>query len=321
MLTTLQLLERQLDDIEATDVAWFDVPLPCPWIKPGEPVTNLNWCPDNHADPEHDRFETADLNILHYPKAKDRLSWWIERIVSRMAPGQRLWIVGDNHSGIKSLPKRLKDNYEVTKLDAARHCLLFEVSATRAITPEEQWTAYDWDGLHCFALPGVFSAGRLDKGTQVLMNVLPEFRGNIMEFGSGCGVITAALARQPGVNRVDAIEIDLLAVRSSRKTLRANQLESKAQTHWSAGTRCLEPQKYDAIVTNPPFHQGVRTAYVPTEQFFNEAHHWLKPGGQLIWVVNDFLYYEGQLDRCFSRPKELSRERGFKVLMATRSHR
>lgn len=319
MSQTLELLERHRDEIDRHQVGWFDTPLPSPMIKPEDTITNLNWCRGNSATVDAEELQTEALNILHYPKAKDRLTWWLDRLSQQLRPGQRLWVVGENHGGIKSLPKRLKGKYEAMKLDAARHCLLFEVSAIAPVTPASQWQSFTTDhDLTCFALPGVFSAGRLDTGTDVLLNVLPELKGNILEFGGGCGVLTAFLARQESVKKVDAVEIDLLAVRSSQKTLRENNLDTKATTHWSAGMEMLEPRQFDAIVTNPPFHQGLRTAYAPTETFFSEAHRWLRKGGDLIWVVNDFLHYEQQLDSSFSKPRVLARERGFKVMISTR---
>ncbi|EAR10485.1 class I SAM-dependent methyltransferase [Reinekea blandensis] len=317
MTPTLQLLDRHRDELSLTPVSWFDTPLPSNLIDSDDRVFNLNWAPDNQFSSESTGLATSPLNVLHYPKAKDRLAWWLDRLQKTLQPGQRLWIVGENNGGIKSLPKRLP-HWEVTKLDSARHCSLFEVTNnTDQPSAEEQWTTFSWQDLTGYALPGVFSAGRLDKGTEVLLSTLPEFHGELLEFGAGSGILTSALAKQPSVRRVDAVEIDLLAVRSANRTVQENQLTNKAFIHWSDGLESLPAQRYDALVSNPPFHQGLRTAYAATEKLFAQAHLWLKPGGQFIWVINDFLNYQMHLDSAFSAPETLVRERGFKVQKVT----
>lgn len=313
MTPTLQLLDRHRDELSQAPVSWFDTPLPSNLIHSDDRIFNLNWSPENQFSDETSDLTTSALNVLHYPKAKDRLTWWLDRLQKALQPGQRLWIVGENNGGIKSLPKRLS-HWDAAKVDSARHCSLFEVSLnTDQPSAEEQWSSFSWRELSGHALPGVFSAGRLDKGTEILLSTLPECRGELLEFGAGSGILTSALASQPNVTRVDAVEIDLLAVRSAKRTVQENQLTDKATIHWGDGLDGLPAHRYDAIVTNPPFHQGLRTAYAPTEQFFAQAHRWLKPGGQFIWVINDFLNYHSQLDPAFSEPETLARERGFKV--------
>lgn len=313
MTQTLELLHRHREEINGAAVTWLDTPLPSNLIKPQDSVYNLNCSPLTRFTTESLNITTSALNILHYPKAKDRLAWWAQQLRQQLHAGQRCWIVGENQGGIKSLPKRLADT-QVSKLDSARHCSLFEVTFN-ADRPADInfWTHFTHDQFNGFALPGVFSAGRLDKGTEILLSVLPELKGSILEFGSGCGILTSALAAQSSVDHVDAVDIDLLAIHSARRTLDENQLTPKTSLYWSEGTAQLPKRRYDAIVTNPPFHQGLKTTYAPTEAFFAQAHQWLNPGGSFIWVINDFLNYQSQLAPAFHKPEELTRQRGFKV--------
>lgn len=318
MHPTLQLLERHRSELLASTVHWFDVPEPTDLVKPNDRQFNLNWSTSNNAQATDIDWPCSELNVLFYPKAKDRLFWWLKTIENRSNSEQRLWVVGENNGGIKSLGKRLSESYDCVKVDSARHCVLFEITQKKSLEFDMAWTKYSYLNNTIYSLPGVFSAGKLDKGTQVLLTALPSLKGNILEFGGGCGVLTTAIAQQPQVKKVTALEIDLLAVRSSLKTFHENDLSDKANTLWSAGTEALPTERFDAIVTNPPFHTGIKTSYEPTESFFLEAHQWLRTGGRLIWVANEFLNYESLLTTHFQPPIKLRNERGFNVFEAVR---
>ncbi len=318
MHPTFQLLERHLKELETNTIHWFDCPENSYLIKTTDKQFNLEWSAHNSAQLTDQSWPTAKLNILFYPKAKDRLQWWINKIVSQLKSDQQLWVVGENNCGIKSLSNKLGKTFECHKIDSARHCALFDVLPGSTNPEPEQWHEYSYNQQTMYTLPGVFSAKSLDKGTEILINALPQLKGHILEFGGGCGVLTSVLAQQKRVTFVKAVEIDLLAVRSSLKTLETNNLKDKANTLWSEGTSELAAEKFDAIVTNPPFHKGVKTVYAPTEAFFHKAHLWLKPSGKLIWVANEFLDYHSAIQSEFTNVEVLVHRNGFKVYQAIR---
>jgi 16S rRNA (guanine1207-N2)-methyltransferase len=319
MHPTLQLLERHADELSSQTIHWFDLPEQSDLVKPIDKQFNLNWSSGNSASLEMTQWPTSGINILFNPKAKDRLDWWLLQLSKSLDAGQKIWVVGENNGGIKSLSKRLKDYFICDKLDTARHCALFELTPTSLTLPEVSSKEFVREGNSFIGLPGVFSAGRLDKGTEVLFSVLPELKGKILEFGAGCGVLTAELAKQEKVTQVDTLEIDMLGVLSTKQNLSAASLDSKTQVFWSSGFDNLPKATYDTIVTNPPFHKGIKTEYGPTEQFFEQASQWLKPRGQIIWVANDFLNYQSILQKAFKPAVTLAHEKGFKVYSATRA--
>ena len=320
MLPTLQLLERQRTILDKQPVHWFDAPAENPLGKQGDQYFSLLWHPANNSQTDQQNWPTAKYNVLFYPKAKERLHWWLEQLSNSLTAGQQLWVVGHNDGGIKSLAKRVKNQFKCQKIDSARHCVAYELLPEIDLPTTQWWQTFNYQETKISALPGVFAAGKLDKGTEILLNVLPTLHGNVFEFGAGCGILTTQLARQHKVSRVTAVEIDLLAVRSAQRTIDDNNYSNKVAIHWSAGTSNLPNAKFDAIVTNPPFHQGIRTAYAPTEDFFRSAKDWLTKNGQLIWVANDFLDYQSLLKPDFSNIETLTHERGFKVFRAIKNH-
>lgn len=319
MHPTFQILERHTNIFATTTTHWFDAPEQPPMVKAADKQFSLNYSNFNELSLDCNSVVTADINVLFYPKAKDRLDWWLHKLTAALKDGQQIWVVGENNGGIKSLAKRVKDKFDCYKVDSARHCALFELRPISKSGDYNEWRNYDFGNKKIFSLPGVFSAEKLDKGTELLLQNLPELSGSVFEFGCGAGVMSLTIAESDQVTTVTAVDIDALAVRSTEKTAQQNGLGDKIQAIWSAGTAAVNQQKFDFIITNPPFHQGIRTAYAPTEEFFSQAHNWLKPKGKIIWVANDFLSYEPFLQANFGEIKTLARKNGFKVLEATRS--
>jgi 16S rRNA (guanine1207-N2)-methyltransferase len=324
MHPTFQLLERHATILSQTTTFWFDAPEDSSLIKAGDKQFSLNHSASNSMSLEENNIETADINVLFYPKAKDRLTWWLNQLMAQLKDHQQIWVIGENNGGIKSLAKHTKDQFECFKVDSARHCALIELRPT--VKPENDnpwknynpWKSYHYKDITVFSLPGVFSAAKLDKGTELLLASLPHLKGSVLEFGCGAGILTLALAKQDNVIQVTTVDIDALAVRSTIKSAQHNKLDHKIKAVWSAGTSQLNEQKFDFIVTNPPFHQGIKTTYAATEDFFSQAHKWLKPRGRIIWVANDFLSYEPGLQAHFIDIETLDRKKGFKVMQATK---
>lgn len=318
MHPTLALLSRHTDQLASETVHWFDDPLDNPLANSEDLRFSLEYREHNNADWDTRPWQTGSINILFYPKAKQRLDWWLQQIVPSLNENQSLWIVGENQGGIKSVPKHLKGAYQVTKIDSARHCALFEIKPLDAQTKESHWQNYQIGQFTIWNLPGVFSLNRLDTATQLLIDQAPKIVGTVLEFGSGSGVLANHVAHLEEVRSVITVDNDLLAVQSARRTFQQNQVDSKAKAIWSDGLSQLTPEKFDVIISNPPFHQGIRTAYRASEEFFAQASQWLNSDGQLTWVANEFLNYEKIVEKNFQSVQLVCKKNGFKVFVATR---
>lgn len=314
MHPTLALLQRHTDELQPDHCVFLD--------SPDNSVFNdikrydLRYHPDNKLSLQSGNIEVAAMNVLFYPKAKERLFWWLAQLAPRLGAHNRLWIVGENDSGIKSLTKRLNGLASVEKVDSARHCVLFEVKLIGPTIENQFWTTYTLDNLEVHALPGVFSAHKLDFGSRILLPYLDKLKGKALEMGCGAGVLSAyLLAKNPNLT-LTTYDADLLAVRSTLRTLEHNSLLDRASVHWADDLSQLTENQYDVVVTNPPFHKGVHTSYVETESFFKSVQKQLKPGGQMIWVANDFLNYHDAIRPIFKSVVECVSSNGFRVFKA-----
>ena len=265
--------------------------------------------------------------LLFLQKSKPLMDFWLLMTQSMLTENGVVWLVGGNSEGIKSWKKRLKQSFGLVKtIDNARHCVLLEASESQnsvsTINLPEHFQHFSVEQnnaqLQMHSLPGVFSHGRLDVGTRVLLDTLTDLpEGKVLDFGCGAGVISAYINRLSGKHELTLVDCDALALASSCKTLNEAGVES-FEVLASDGLSEVEGF-FDLIISNPPFHQGVKTHYVVTEQFLRESFLYLRPGGELRIVANSFLRYLPIIKETFGHCDTLLTRDGFSVYRAVKS--
>lgn len=264
-----------------------------------------------------------DGAVLFLPKSRDLANYLLNALASRLG-GRQLYLVGEKRGGIEGAAKQLHAFGKPRKLDSARHCQLWQVTVD---TPPEaqplESLAQRFElplaevPLQIVSLPGVFSHGRLDRGSALLLDNLEQLPvGHVLDFGCGAGVLGAAIKRRYPQSRVTLLDVDAFAVASSRLTLAANGLEGEV----IAGDGIdAAPRELNVILSNPPFHTGVHTNYHASEILLKKSADHLKKGGELRLVANSFLRYqpliEGALGNCMIRDEG----QGFRIYQATRT--
>jgi 16S rRNA (guanine1207-N2)-methyltransferase len=134
--------------------------------------------------------------------------------------------------------------------------------------------------FECATDAGVFSAGRLDPGTRVLLETVPPppDRGDLLDLGTGYGPIALAMAaRAPGAT-VWALDVNeralgLCAANAARAGL--------------GNVRCVTPDapglpgEFAAIWSNPPIRVGKQALHAMLSAWLGR----LAPGGRAHLVV------------------------------------
>lgn len=324
MHPTWQLLERHASELNTKPILWIDPPESHPLIKPDDWLVTPNHPvykqhPGKVLRPDEAWPDGIQGCVLFYPKAKNRLEWWLKQIHNSLNKLEA-WVVGENNGGIKSLPKRTQDYAKVEKIDSARHCVVFEYQPSGPTPKTGDWIEFNHRHYNIHALPGVFSQQKLDRGTAVLLDTLPQFKGSVLEFGCGSGLLSCEILERLPQGHLTALDIDWLAVESTKRTLAHAGYGDRATVIWSDGLSEVPHRTFDALVSNPPFHTGVRTHYEPSQRFFRESHLWLRSGGELWWVANDFLNYIPIMSQQhFKSIDEHVHRNGFRVIKAVRA--
>jgi len=274
------------------------------------------------ANFENNKALKFDLLLIFIPKSKQETQYLLANLTPYLSEGASILLVGEKSCGIKSAGTLLAPYCtQVNNVDSARHCsLLFgELNKEVAAFNQKQWIKeYDLTindtTLKISTLPGVFSHGELDKGSDLLLNNMPEtMQGSMLDFGCGAGVIGCYLKQKHSELQVDLVDISAFALASATLTFANNQLEGNV---FASNILSNVDKKYDHIVSNPPFHSGKKTDYSATETLIEQSPAFLKKSGSLILVANHFLKYEPLLDNAFSAVTTKSETTKFKILVA-----
>jgi len=165
--------------------------------------------------------------------------------------------------------------------------------------------------------PGMFSPDHADPGSHHLAALLPgRLKGRVADLGAGWGwLAAAALAACPAVTELDLHEAEAMALDAARR----NVTDPRARFHWTDVARLRAgPLRYDAVIANPPFHQGRAAEPALGAAFIAAAARILKPDGRLLLVANRQLPYEAPLAVAFRHVERIGEDRTYKVLAANR---
>lgn len=145
------------------------------------------------------------------------------------------------------------------------------------------------EGTDYWSVPGLFGWDKVDAGSAMLLQHLPEaLAGNVADFGCGYGFLTVQmLQRYPGITAIDAYDVDARAVNCTAKNGGA-----KVHALWQDISALAATPQYDAVVMNPPFHNGKAEDMALGARFIAQASRSLKKGGKFYMVGNRHLPYE-----------------------------
>jgi len=260
--------------------------------------------------------------ILVMPKALERAEYALAQIAPMLEAGGTLLLVGEKKGGVTRAERLLAVHGEaIEKLDSARHCQLWR-ARRRAELPTfalgEWQTVFEVtladQRLELVGLPGVFSHGRLDEGSELLLEEqAPLPAGRVLDFGCGAGVLAVALARRNPQSSFELVDVDALSLYCAEQTLGRNGIE--AQVHPSDGLSNVHG-RFSAVVSNPPFHTGIRHDTSVAERFFEQVTRNLVPRGELRIVANGFLKYPHLIEAHIGPCRVLRENSRFKVYSA-----
>lgn len=261
--------------------------------------------------------------VLFLPKSRELTGYLLAALAARL-PGGDLFLVGEKRAGVESAAKQLRAFGPPRKLDSARHCQLWQVRIEQApAEPNLEALARRYeltlaDGpLQVVSLPGVFAHGRLDRGTALLLEHLDGLpTGHLLDFGCGAGVLGALLKRRYPQSRVSLLDVDAFALASSHLTLTTNGLDAEVL---AGDGIAAAPKGLTAILSNPPFHEGVHTDYQASEDLLRQAAGHLVTSGELRLVANSFLRYPPLIEEYLGPCQTLAERDGFRIYRASRA--
>lgn len=242
--------------------------------------------------------------------------------LARVEPGGLVVLAGAKTDGVDALRRRIAGICDVEGYAAKHHGTAFWLRRPidPAPLPPSFLDAHAPAMADYFAAPGMFSHAGIDPGSALLAAHLPaDLAGTVADFGAGWGYLAVEAAKRcPRLASVDLYEADHASLEAAKRNVAVHALGRPAEFFWHDLLAEPVERRYDAVVMNPPFHQGRAADPRVGQGMIGAAARALKKGGRLFLVANRGLPYEAVLGAAFASVEELAREGGFKVLKARR---
>lgn len=241
--------------------------------------------------------------------------------LARMAPGALLVVAGAKSDGIDSLRKRTGEKLVVRGHASKHHGTAFWLRRPEALPTVPPLLDPSLSATAEFvARPGMFSHAGADPGSRLLAAHLPgDLKGSVADFGAGWGYLAVEVARCCSrVAAIDLFEADFASLEAAGQNMARHAPGKAAGFFWHDLLAEPVERRYDAIVMNPPFHQGRAADPAIGQAMIAAAAKALGKGGRLLLVANRGLPYEAPLRAAFAAVEEIARDGSFKVLAARR---
>ncbi len=248
-----------------------------------------------------------DLVLSHLPRGRAVQEELIRGTARVLRPGGRFYLVAHKRSGVKgaiAYARALFGQCGVVRQKKGYHVALAIRPADLPLPPPTDsyvTRTVTLDGVETTLVskPGVFAWDRVDAGTAALVSAMEiEAHDRVLDLGCGTGLAGLAAARRASGGHVVLADADARAVESARRTLEANDIFNAEVLLSDCGSAILDC-RFDCVITNPPFHQGVGVDYDVACQFVRDAARVLRRGGRLFLVANRFLRYADLVHETF----------------------
>lgn len=273
--------------------------------------------------------QTYALALVQVPKQGDEARFWLSAALSLLKEGGVLLAAAANDANGERIGKWMKelglDPQSLSKNKAravwAARPRTFSSKADEWIKKGEIQDVQIGDGIIFKTQPGVFGWDKIDMGSRMLADFLPEnLKGVAADFGSGNGYLSYhLLQKNPGLKELCLLEADSRALICSKINLENVRGDCALHFRWDDLTKPVRSLvALDMIVMNPPFHEGKKTDAALGQDFIRTAAHHLKKGGRLYMVANAHLPYERLMEELFARVDMPLQKDGFKILVGVK---
>lgn len=158
------------------------------------------------------------------------------------------------------------------------------------------------DHVQLHSKPGLFGWNKIDQGSAFLAEHLSDFfkcfdeaPEHLLDLGCGYGYLSVMAHRHTKAS-ITATDNNAAAITACSKNF--SLVGIKGET---IAADCAEgiDQEFDAIICNPPFHQGFSTNRSLTQRFVDSCHRHLRAGSMALFVINRFVPLESCAENLF----------------------
>lgn len=277
------------------------------------------------SDMNLDALPANSIGHIFFRVAKERalVHHLINQATRTLPIGGALWLSGFKNEGIKTHIQRAQDRFDA-KADITRHKK--QLYLAKIIRKDSQTSDLPDDNypvlrqIECgqqliWTKPGLFGWNKEDQASKLLMDWLsgtPTLikSKKVLDLGCGYGYLCLRAAAL-GSAEVVATDNCAAALDACKKNLSDKQIQTEViQSHAGCGIN----GSFDAILCNPPFHQGFSTTSDLHQLFVKETKRLLASDGKAWYVVNQFLNIGDIAEKSGLSCTEAHRTKSYKIL-------
>lgn len=162
---------------------------------------------------------------------------------------------------------------------------------------------------------GVFSKKRVDFGSDLLINSIPQISGKVLDIGCGYGVIGISLSHLNPSSEVTMIDINERAVELANRNIQLNNIKN-AKAIQSNGFENVNGT-FDVIVSNPPIRTGKKVIY----PIFEQSIEFLNNNGSIYLVIQKKQGAKSAFDKLesiYGNCEVINKDAGYWILKSTK---
>lgn len=176
---------------------------------------------------------------------------------------------------------------------------------------------YEFNGNCYYTLPGVFSSQCIDNASKFLIENLPLLNlrpRKVLDLGCGNGLLGFEIFRRyPSTQALDFIDDFDHAVKSAKLNAEKLGIKHKCRFYFD-GILEANHEKYDLVISNPPFHIGYEIDINLPMRFFRFAADVLSDNAYLVIVANKHLNYGSYLSKIFNKATCIASNKKYEIL-------
>ncbi len=280
--------------------------------------------------------DTIDTIIYRVSKERPVVHHVINEALRILKPDGQLVLCGEKQEGAKTaIDKAGKLFGHKTRAEKHGTCYLASVCKKSLYNSDNRLDDKHYteirqictlNDIPVLSKPGLYGWEKQDQGSALLMDTADNYfnfnsgehlhkptvyPSSLLDLGCGYGYLTLRTAHWQSVERRVATDNNAAAIHCATLNFAAAKLDVTTVADDCAANI---DERFDAILCNPPFHQGFSLDGSLTDKFLRNSARHLNKRGVALFVVNQFIALEKKANAYFDTITLLANDQQFKVI-------